>query len=96
MATYVELRSLMRDGTLAPKIQVCLAIKAHAIMQEAAPSPGRLAWADAALPPSQSDAEKMLAYALAANKALTVQQILAASDASLQTVIDAAVDKLHP
>jgi hypothetical protein len=95
MATYAELRDLLRDGRLTPKIQTAIAVKAHAIMQEATPSAERLAWASAALPPTQDAAEKMLAYALAANKALTAAQILSASDAALQAAIDEAVDKLY-
>lgn len=52
--------------------------------------------ASAALPPTQDAADKMLAYALAANKALTVAQILTATDVALQAAVDAAVDKLYP
>jgi len=96
MATYNELRSLFNEGSLLLKAEVAVCVKAQAIFAESTPSAGRLSWAETVLGSPHSEAEKMLRYALASNKALTIAQIISVADASLQTAIDTAVDKLHP
>ena len=96
MATYNELRLLFGESSLLFRVEVAVCIKAQAIFQEASPSAARLAWAESAFENTNAEAQKFLKYALAANKALTAAQILAAADSALQSAVDAAIDKLYP
>jgi hypothetical protein len=96
MATYRELYELGSNSDLRNVVQVAVTMKAHAIMQEASPSPSRLEWAKGALGSGAPEAAELLRYVLAANSTATKSQILAASDASVQATVDAAVDKLYP
>jgi len=95
MATYMELRSLIGLGTLHDKMEVAVCLKAYAILQEPTPSAARMAWAKQALQNPKAEADYLLTYALCANAGATVAQIQAASDASLQGNVDAAVNKLY-
>ena len=97
MATYAEIRSVYTDSNLVNKMEVAVAIKAHAILQEATPSATRMEWARTALVTAlRGEADMCLRYALAENKALTVQQLATASDADLYAATTAAIDKLYP
>jgi hypothetical protein len=96
MATYLELKSLFGNGPLRDKMEVALCDKARAILAEATPNAGRLAWVETVLSNTAAEAERVLKYVLAANKGLTTTQIMAAIDATLQTQVDTAIDKLHP
>jgi hypothetical protein len=95
MATYTEIREVYGNGPLMNKTEVAVVIKAYTILQEETPSVARVDWASATLASSRPQAEKLLKYALAANKTLTKQQLLDASDAALQEAIDAAVDAIY-
>lgn len=93
MATYTELYAMSSADTLRDRIAVAITIKAHAIAG-ATPTATQIEWVNAALATPQSKVSAMLAYVLAANKTAAVVTILAASDSTLQTNIDAAVDAL--
>ena len=95
MASYEELRSLFGDTTMRARVEVAVVLKAHAILQEEAPSADRLAWARGILSSSKSEAEAMLKYALASNASLTLEQLRGASEAALLTAVGEAVDKLY-
>jgi hypothetical protein len=95
MATYKELRSLFGAGELRDKVEVAVCIKAAAVLAEPTPGVGRLAWVETALTSTAAEAEKILKYLLAANAAITLSAIQAATDAAIQTKVDAIVDKLH-
>lgn len=100
MATYAELRALFGEGALVNSTEVAVVVKAHAIFAEPTPSVARLAWAESALAATRPEGEKLLKYALAANKGLSVAEIRAAVTAdpptAFQATVDAAVDKLYP
>ena len=97
MATHTEIRSLYTDSNLVGKMEVSVANKAHAILQEATPSATRMEWARTALVTNlTAEADMCLRYALAASKALTVAQLIGASDADLDAATSAAIDKLYP
>ena len=97
MATYAEIRSIYTDSNLVNRMEVAVAVKAHAILQEASPTAGRMEWARTALVSAlRGEADMCLRYALAANKNLTAQQLIGATDASLYDAASAAIDKLYP
>lgn len=100
MANYAELRALFGEGALVNATEVAVVVKAQTIFSEATPSAARLAWADSALTNTRAEGEKLLKYALAANKDLTVAQFRAAVTAdpptAFQATVDAAINKLYP
>ncbi len=95
MATYLELRQLFENGDLLNKIDVACIIAAEAIRVEApatANHANRLLWATSVFADPRPASRKMLMAMLASNAALTSAQIIAATDAILQTKVTAAVD----
>lgn len=94
MATYNELHALAKDADLINRIAVAVAVKAQAIIDSATPTAPQLSWAKEAIEHPRSKAEALLYYVLAKHKALTNTQITQATDATLQTAVDAAADKL--
>jgi hypothetical protein len=97
MATYVELLQAAEDDTLNKKARVAVIIAADVVRAEAGATANhatRLAWASQALRDPIGEGKRALWCALAQNAGLTSAQLLAASDAALQTAINAAVDLL--
>ncbi len=100
MATYDELLSLnsSSSGTsLQRQVQVAVVVAADVIRLEVGTTPNhtnRMAWAKLALQNPKQEAERMLWAVLAQNRALTVAQITGATDAAVQTAVNAAVDLL--
>lgn len=94
MATYAEIYDLRSSSDLRNKIAVAVAAKAQALIDAASPSAAQIIWANAAIANPLSKADPLLNYLLAKNRAMTVGQITAVSDANIQTAVDAAVDKL--
>lgn len=95
MATYLQLFSLAdQGGDLFQRIATACVIQANVIRTETPPanSAQRMAWARMVLIDPKPIAQQMLWAALAQNAALTLAQITAASDASLQTAVANAVD----
>ena len=95
MATYTELYSLQSDDSLRNKVAVACIVAAEAIRVEdggTANHANRLLWAKASFEDPIGAAEPMLRALLAANKAATEANISGASDVSIQTNVDAAVD----
>lgn len=95
MATYVELRQLFGNGDLLNRIEVACIVAAEAIRVEDAGVPNhanRLLWAKATFQTPRPVAERMLMSLLAANKALTVQQLAGVTDEALQTAVGSAVN----
>lgn len=93
MATYVELYDLRSNPTLLHKVTVAVVKKAQTLLDAATPSANALAWAKKALDNPPGVAQFLFYYVLAANSAASVAVILAASDATIQTNVDAAADK---
>lgn len=94
MATYAELRSLFPNSDLLNKVEVACIIAAEAIRNEAPPAnaAARDAWASKAFSNSGEVARQMLKALLAAEKDTALASILSATDAAIQTRVDAAVD----
>lgn len=96
MATYEELFDIVRqadNNTLLNRVAVAVTVKAQAVMSEATPPVEAVTWAARALADQLKEARLILPYVLAANKDATVSQITSASDATIQTNVDAAADQ---
>lgn len=97
MATYFELHDLMSSSTvgdLRRRLRVAIVIKANAVAEAASPPAAAKEWARNALRDPQQFEDMVLRYVLADNAAATVSQITGASDAQVQTAVNAAVDSL--
>jgi hypothetical protein len=94
MATYAELLSASEDPGLKNKVRVALTIAAEAIRTEGAVAnhAARLALAKAISLAPAPYVDPMLRAVLAQNAAATLATILAASDATVQTAVNAAID----
>ena len=95
MATYMELRQLFADGDLKNKLEVAVIVAAEAIRTkdpETANHAYRLAWAKSAFQNPNGIRDQMLMALLAGNKDQTVATIQGATDATLQTLVNAAVN----
>lgn len=96
MATYEELHGLMQGkSALRNKIAVAVVVAAETIREEDAGTENhanRLLWAAQAFNAPNALAERMLMAVLAANKSVSVATIETASDDTLQTAVDNAVD----
>ena len=90
MATYLELRKLFNDADLTNRVAVAAVISINTILI-GTPTTKDKAYAAALFSSPQTEAKKILMGVLAANKSATVSQIQSASDAALQTNVDATV-----
>lgn len=94
MASYVELRSLFNHADLRNRVTTAVIIAAQ---DELDASPGTAAgriWASKTLQGPEIEGRRALMYVLAANKDATQANIISASDAQIQTNVDAAVPNL--
>ena len=97
MATYTELHALRGSDTLTglrEKINVAIAIKANLIAKSASPTAAAKAWALQALGSPETYQPTVLNYILADYNTATTGQISGATDAQVQTAVNAAVDTL--
>lgn len=97
MATYAELHALRGSSTvstLQQKIAVAIAIKATAIAKSANPTAAAKAFATAALKSPEAYLDQVMNYLLADNAGQTTSAITGASDNTVQTAVNAAVDTL--
>ena len=98
MATYLEIFDIALGSgdraDLEQKVAVATVVKAVAVLAEASPTQIRIDWAADALENPRGNA--LFSYVLGDNKDATVIQITGASDASVQTAVDTAVDALYP
>ena len=99
MATYDELSALLGSGadhdTLVNRIEVACIVAAEAIRTDASSPTNqaqRLVWANEAFKTPRAKATEMLPALLAANAGSPVADITGASDAVIQTAVDAAVN----
>lgn len=94
MATYAELFGFFNESALRNKVAVAVIIAADKIRTETPPpnSALRLVWAKRAFENPMQEAESMLKVLLAANEAAAPSQITGASDTTIQTQVDAAVN----
>ena len=95
MATNEELFSLMNDSALRNNVTVACVKAAEAIMLEDGGTlnhTNRLVWSASVFGNPKSEAARMFMAILAANSALTVEQIQGASDEAIQANVDDHVD----
>ena len=97
MATYLELLNCAGDDGLNQKIRVAVVIAAEAIRTESQATTNhtaRLAWGKSAYASPETAARSAIWAVLAQNAGATQSAILSASDATIQTAVNAAVDAL--
>jgi len=104
MATYEELRALFGVGELRAKVEVAVVVAAQTIIsgadtvapfaQTAGAHALRAKWANTALDSSESESVRLWKYALAANRAAAVADIRNATDSTIQTNVNGAVDAI--
>lgn len=97
MATYAELRTASESPALLIQVKVACIIAADTVSLESAATPlhaERLLWAKRVYENPDTMAQRMVWAVLAKNKAATPAQIAAATDAAVQTNVDAAVNVL--
>jgi hypothetical protein len=95
MATYAELLTASSNDTLRQKVRVACVIAAEKVRTEAtsvANHTNRMAWAKAVYANPEAEGIRMVWAVLAQNATATFAQIVGASDATVQTAVDAAVD----
>ena len=95
MAEYHELRELFGNDALRNKVEVACIVAAETIRGESAVTDNhanRVIWAKKAFNSPGSVRDEMLMALLAAHKDSTVPAITGASDAAVQTKVDAAID----
>lgn len=94
MATYLELYALRSNSELQDKVAVAAVKKAQSLIDAASPTAAQVAWAKEAIESPRDKALALLNYVLAANSTLSVAQIQGATDAAIQTNVNAAVDSI--
>jgi len=95
MATYAELLTASVDAPLNDKIRVACVVAAETVRTEPAATANhveRVKWAQKVFHDPNSEASRMIWAVLAQNRAATLAQITGASDATVQTAVDAAVN----
>jgi hypothetical protein len=95
MATYFELLQASENPNLNNRIRVAVFIAAEAIRIEAATTPNhsaRLVWSKLVFENPDREAQRMKWAVIAQNKDSTLTQITDATDAQVQTAVNAAVD----
>ena len=95
MAAYEALFSLWNESELRNLVTVAVIVAAQKIWGEDGATPNhanRLIWAKTTLMSPTSIVNAMFRFVLAANKDMSVEAILDASDPSIQAAIDGAVD----
>lgn len=96
MAAYTDLYKLsLEDSILRQKVTVACIIAAEAIRVENPATQNhseRLVWAKDVLENPVEEAQRMLYAVLAANSGATTNQIQTATDATVQTAVNAAVN----
>lgn len=97
MATYNELLQASANDDLNARMRVAVIIACEAIRTEVDTTPNhaaRLAWARQTLANPEFAARQMIWAVLAQNAGFTLAQITGATDAALQTAVNAAVNLL--
>lgn len=93
MADYTELRNLFDDNELRNRVVTATVIAAHTLAI-GTPSAADSAWASAVFSRPEAIGKQALYAVLAANKDATVPNIQNATDAQIQTNVDAIVPVL--
>ena len=94
MATYAELFDLRNNTDLRNRVAVAALKKAQALLDIASPTTQQVTWAKTALNDPLAVADQLMGYVLSANSGNSMAQITGATDAQIQTNVNAAADKL--
>lgn len=89
MATYLELYQLVGSDELRNRCATAVVIAARAYLVSGSSTTAQKKWALSVMDNPTEWGRKALSAALAANKDVSVGQITVATDASLQTAVDA-------
>lgn len=95
MATYAELLTASSNDTLRQKVRVACVLAAEKVRTEVGTTTNhtnRLAWAKAVYANPETEGNRMVWAVLAQNSGATYAAIIGASDATVQSAVDAAVD----
>lgn len=95
MATYAELLTASENEALRQKVRVACVIAAEVVRTEVGTTTNhaaRLVWAKSVYADPSAVTQRMLWAVLAQNQAATIATILAATDSTVQTAVNAAVD----
>lgn len=93
MATYIEIRNLFDNGEIRNKVITATVIAANNLLS-GTPTAADRSFADAVFTNPNSVGKKVYMSVLAANKATTLENIEGASDAAIQTHVDAVIPAL--
>lgn len=93
MATYAELRALFNDDAMRNRLDVAVIIAANTLLG-GTPTAADQNWAAAAFNNPRTEGQKAFMAVLAENKGLSVSAIQGATDAAIQTNVDAIVPSL--
>lgn len=93
MATYTEIRHLFSDSALRNRVDVAVVIAANDLLSGTPTSADR-AWAAAVFNRPRLESQKAFMAVLASNKNASVVAIQGATDAAIQTNVDAVVPSL--
>ena len=94
MATLLEQHDLYTNGDLIKKVTAALVVWAQGVIDQATPAAADLAFAAAIMSSPSTEAHRVIKYVIAAEGAQDVATIIAATDAAIQTRVDAAAVKL--
>lgn len=95
MATYAELLTASANDALRQKVLVACVIGAEVVRNESSGTTNhtnRLTWAKGVFAAPERARDGMMWAVLAQNAAATLAQITGASDATVQTAVNAAID----
>jgi hypothetical protein len=95
MATLLELLQAAANDVLKQKVRAACFIAAEKVRVESsgiANHTARLAWAKSVFANPEAEGNRMVWAVVAQNSTATLAQITGASDAAVQTAVDAAVD----
>ena len=97
MATYAELHALRGSTSISPlrqKISVAIAIKSNGLAKLPTPTAAQVAFAKAALANPDNYQELVLNYILAEYNTAATSAITGATDAQVQSAVDATINTL--
>lgn len=95
MATYTELRDLFSDDALRNRVTTATVIAAQGLLAGSpAPTTAESVWASKVLSGPDGEGARMFMAVLAANSGQTVANIQGATDAQIQTNVDAVVPQI--
>ncbi len=93
MATFTDLYDLISNDGLRNRVRVATRNAAQDLL-DGVPTADQIDWAAEVFSNPKSESKKAFESILATNQTATVANILAATDAAIQTNVDAVVPKL--